>query len=596
MSAWGTGFRRGWIVRVALPASLLLIVASVVPDDENTLARAVAQVAAVAVPLGIELVRDRWQRGRNQAQAIAILRGRLDPLFRPPPAESRAGLDDAFYRIAPYWGRSALHKQLNAARAHSGPVVVLLTGLAWTGKTRLLTEWALTLPTGVVAGWLKSGNPAATEGVRHSVETVVAEGKDLGVPLVSLHAGAVAGAWEALAALAGAEDSSVMLVLEVRDASRLVGGARGMSPGVGRLVENAIVVTVDSPGAPTDMEHRYGEMVLAYGRVAGTPAPRHTPRSSPLWAGAPIGLWSFLAMLHSLGGRGAAAGLSPMESLGRYWVSLSVPWLKDDRPAPRFGLPSLSDRQLETALVAQLLTAGEQTGALLARLPLFTDQLPAHQVAELTKWAEETTRAGHTRAAVLAAVAATQGWTDEERETLGSAAAATPRGLAQMIRHLVSAEQILGERPRLTETMVEAVRDSLETALQALVGEAVTRPIDMLVAERVALATLSCADAESLLDAPSVDRMPHTRTALLQQQYDNLPADTPEERRARLGYNLALMLSEVGRLADALTTAEDAVALYRRLADPDTGNPDRYTPDLAQAERWVQDLRVRLRE
>jgi hypothetical protein len=41
------------------------------------------------------------------------------------------------------------------------------------------------------------------------------------------------------------------------------------------------------------------------------------------------------------------------------------------------------------------------------------------------------------------------------------------------------------------------------------------------------------------------------------------------------------MLSEVGRPGEALGPAQEAVALRRRLADPDTGNPDRYTPDLA---------------
>ncbi|MGW4898382.1 tetratricopeptide repeat protein [Kitasatospora sp. NPDC004240] len=45
--------------------------------------------------------------------------------------------------------------------------------------------------------------------------------------------------------------------------------------------------------------------------------------------------------------------------------------------------------------------------------------------------------------------------------------------------------------------------------------------------------------------------------------------------------NLGNYLSEVGRRAEALTVAEEAVEIYRRLADPVTGNPAAHEPNLA---------------
>jgi hypothetical protein len=52
---------------------------------------------------------------------------------------------------------------------------------------------------------------------------------------------------------------------------------------------------------------------------------------------------------------------------------------------------------------------------------------------------------------------------------------------------------------------------------------------------------------------------------------------------------LAGRLSELGRPGEALAPAREAVALYRRLAHPDTGNPGLYGSKLARAERRLQE-------
>jgi len=65
---------------------------------------------------------------------------------------------------------------------------------------------------------------------------------------------------------------------------------------------------------------------------------------------------------------------------------------------------------------------------------------------------------------------------------------------------------------------------------------------------------------------------------------------------ARTLSNLANRLSEVGKAREALAPAEETVVLWRRLADPDTGDPAMYQSDLTRAERRVLDLILTLRD
>jgi tetratricopeptide (TPR) repeat protein len=568
MAAAGSPAWVGRLLRVGLPTVVLLGLASLAPD-ETMLARFAAQGAAVVVPLGIEVARTRWQRAQERERALRGLRGRLDPLAATVPEGLRDGLDDPAYRVTPYWGRAAAQERLDAVRALPAPAVALVIGPAWTGKTRLLGEWALTLPPEVVAGWLRPG----------TIDAVLAEADALDARLVLLYAGDAAHAGEAIAAVAGS-GAAVTLVTECRDSSQIADVAAGISAAAGRLVREATVISVENPGGDSDLEHRYGEMVLAYAKAAGTssahPAPPKPPRA---WRGAPIGLVSAFAMLHAQGGRASVAS-APLDSFAGYWTTLSRPWLRD-RPAARFGLPPLSDPQLETALVVHLLTTGHQAESVLAGLPLLADQLNHHQLSELAKWAAETSPAGQTRPPVLAAVAATQAWKGSQRAELAVAAATVSPGLAALIRSVVVVEQILGQRPLLTEILVAANAKALRAALTALVGETPSRPIDLLLAERVTAAPLTFDDVESLLSIPSVGRLPNTDVALRERQLALLPAETATEQRAELANNLAIMLSELGRAGEALGPAQEAVTLLRRLADPDTGIPDRYTPDLA---------------
>lgn len=57
-----------------------------------------------------------------------------------------------------------------------------------------------------------------------------------------------------------------------------------------------------------------------------------------------------------------------------------------------------------------------------------------------------------------------------------------------------------------------------------------------------------------------------------------LPSDAEPALVARWCGGAGLALAQLGRSAGALSVTEEAVAIYRKLADTD---PDRYRPDLA---------------
>lgn len=374
-AAGRSGVGPRWLLLVGLPIGGLLAVASLVPPDEGW-AKATAQVAAIVVPLGIAAVLARWATARSREHAVGEFRERL-VLTQQAPDGLRVGLDDPVYRIAPYWGRSATHRALNQARAAQCPGAILVTGPAWVGKSRLLIEWSLCLPEEVAAGWIRPGSAVA----------VIQEAESLGIAAVLLLQGDDAEVLEALAALSGSR-AAITLMIERRDSSHLVRVARDSAPGAARLLESAVEVAVESPGRAADLEHRYGEMVVAYGTIAGTWESAPAPRSPHRWTIEPIGLVSALTMLRALEGPAGPAGLSPMQSFGQYWSALSGPWLRE-RPGPRYGLPPVSDVQLQTALTVEVLAGGD-TALTLANLALF-GKLGDHEVDQLAAWSRDVT-------------------------------------------------------------------------------------------------------------------------------------------------------------------------------------------------------------
>jgi tetratricopeptide (TPR) repeat protein len=557
----GAGRREwlSWLLRVGLPSAGLLVLVSLVPS-EAIWARSAAQVGAVVIPLGIELVRRRWSDKAEKRRKIASLRAMLEPLSVDAPEHLRMGLDDPAFRVSSFWGRAQDMVSLYGARSQlPGGGLVLVTGPAWVGKTRLLIEWALDLPPETVAGWLRSGTAEAT----------IDAARALDQPVVLLQQGSDDDTVAALNALAGGP-SRVLLVVEKRDASHLSRSARKASPGARRLAEAALEVTVSNPGSPSDMEFRYGQMFLAYRQVSGGAA-RSRPHSSIPWTSEPIGLVSSLAMMAALG-LVPASERSHLSAFQHYWAELIEPWLQR-RPDQSFGLPPLSDTQLETALTVGMLS-GDTNAAALHQLKVFQD-LSEHHRDQLARWAVSVTGVARSASAQLAVVAAAEAWNEADRDPLSAALRASPAaGLGRAIGACVNAEQMLHQPLATTRSLVAADLSSITVTLDALGGEQATHLVDLLLPQRVEEAGLDHSDAVWLLTHPETGRYHFARSALLQRQFVTLPPDTPSLERAELAYELSLSSSKVGHHKEALEPAEEAVRLFRQLAPSMAGDDE----------------------
>ncbi len=561
-----------WILQVGLPIAALLIAISFFPFETEQ-AKGIAQAVAVLLPIVIEVaILARWNRQRAEEQARHKLKLRLHPLVDQPNAGLDPSLDDPAYRVTTFWGRSAQLKDLSQARQNRPHGAMVVTGAAWTGKTRLLTEWALGLPSGVIAGWLPANN----------VTDVVNQAVDLGTPVVILDQGKDAQTLEALAALVGSE-GAVTLVIERRNAAHLIDLARQQSPATRRLIDSAHVLKVSSPGTPADYEHRYGSMVTAYARAAGKREPSLPPRPPRQWSVEPVGMIGALAMLEAIQGRRAHDSMIGWGPFARFWDRLSTPWLKQ-APGQRFGLPPLSGDQLDAAISIALITNGRCHNAL-AALPLF-EGLTAHQAEQLVRWVSELNSTDDpAQITLLAAIADSEAWTPDLREAVANALRTHDRkGFVLSIRQCLAAEELMRQRPALTTALVRADYESIRATLLALITEETNQSVDGLLEGQIEIAALSGEEVKLLLAESALARTPHAHVSLLQRQFDLLVTDVDPSERAELAIALARHCRTLGRHKQALTASKEAVELYRGLVNtPNNTDQTTITERLATA-------------
>lgn len=573
---WSTNwaFPESWPVLGGRSLSATLLTAVVVPIFVSLL-WTVANLAR-------EKARRREDDDAAAARANASLRQHLDPVSRTVPTGASHGLDDPAYRVATYWGRSAVREDLNKTDLRQGPNILLLTGPVWVGKTRLLTEWASELDDDVIVGWLR---PSAVSD-HHSVGRVVDEAISLRQPVVLLLATTTADdAVAALAALSNTE-APITLVIETRDATQLREQAGRTSPAARQLLAGGREITVRTPGTPADYEHRYGQMVQDY-RAAfrGSAARGMPPRSTRAWTTEPIGLISALAMIHASEGNTGAV-LSVHDSFALYWERLTGPWIRDQRPDASYGLPQLSDQQLEDALVLTALI-GDAAVALRARkerkdvdeLAPFK-KLDRNEADQLAAWARRLLAETASQSTSLASLAATTSYEAPRVAGLGTAIRLSPEDVTlQAIRQCLVAEEFFGAPPRLLSSLTAPDADQIRLLL-TLAGEAPDHArFDRFLAGLIHETAFDVDQVSTLLEAPTLGRLPWTRIALLERQLYTTPRDLAEIRAGRLD-KLASRLAYLGEYTRALSLGEEAVTLWRGLA---ADNPTAHNPEVAGA-------------
>ena len=149
-------------------------------------------------------------------------------------------------------------------------------------------------------------------------------------------------------------------------------------------------------------------------------------------------------------------------------------------------------------------------------------------------------------------------------------------------------------RPATGQLIATALRDDLAHlgVAAARVALAVPGGLGRLLAEAIADAPAPpevLADLALSLPRPSLV-LAQAQLAATMRVLGSLPPGTTPQARAQWHHRTGVILAQLGRQADALRPAEDALAIRRELA---SANPDRYRPDLAAS---LANLATRLAE
>ena len=227
-------------VRVTFAAALTLAgagagVAAALATSGSGLIRAAGGAAGGAAGLGSAAWAEAVKQRREAAAAAVRERGQvLDPVVSDPAHDlSVLGLLlPTREGAAPFRGRAADLAWLQAWRdAPDGHPVALVTGPAGVGKTRLVTQFAVTRPEPWAAGWLHPGRGApALAAVRACGDPalILIDDADTGPDTAAL-----------LAGLAGQHQAARVRVLLISQVRRCPGPGRWAASGTGPVDHRA---------------------------------------------------------------------------------------------------------------------------------------------------------------------------------------------------------------------------------------------------------------------------------------------------------------------------------------------------------------------
>jgi predicted Zn-dependent protease with MMP-like domain/tetratricopeptide (TPR) repeat protein len=486
-------------------------------------------------------------------------------------------------------------RELDLLRAWCGAgearAVRVVAGAGGVGKTRLALE--------VAAGWAAPGGrvvqvaAGAEAGVLEQARAV-SKGPLL---LIADHVETLGGLGALLKGVA-ADPGPVRVLLVARSLGEWWDRLAGESaPPVAVLLAGHDPVLIDAPvtGAP-DADLAAAAVPFFAGRL-GVPVPKRVVFGLP-GDRVPVLMLHAAALVAVLRSRTSPSGplrvavtsgliSELLEHEARYW----------QRTAAAAGLSG--DGRVLNAAVAALVVAGAddegQTAAAARRVP----DLAGLADEELRQWG--TWLAGLYPGADGEMGPVQPGLLAEHHAVTELAAdPALARAVLSGLegRQAVRALTVLGRAWELHEEAGPVIGAALRADLAGLAAPAgqvtiATQPrIDTLLAEALDTAPPTAEDLARIAEAlpyPSV-ALAGTHLAVALRIRREQPPGTSREDAARWAQRCGLLLSQAGRLADALPVTQEAVTLYRELADE---LPDRYRPELAAA---LSDLGDRFRE
>ena len=593
---------RGGFSRIGL----FLIVAAVVLAGVGGAAVGLGAPAWLAGAVGAvtglvaAVIADRAFGARDDRKAALEARDQvLDELRSGVSAETRDANADPLALLradrspVPFRGRGKEMRQLEAWRDdENGSSVLLLSGSAGVGKSRLALEFASRAPGGWAAGWLHAatGDTAIAAIAACGEPTVVlvddADGRGDIVPLLD--------------ALAERRAKPVIrVVLVTRSAEGLRASlVANIEERHATIVFRALAVELEPEGGADDRTRWFGEAVRAFATVLGKPAPvlpEVFPRGDAE-ATQPFVMIQARGLLAVLGTEGNPRALTfgqVAEELMRHdkrrWDALAKA-----RDWGSGGPPSEALRERAVAALALLgANSDAESEQILRRVPELRDA-SAERRYDIAAWisALYPVSEGATPRIrpdvigewfVVSQLTGNPALTESLRVGLTDDQAARALGLlARAADWMEAAGPLFGEFAG-----GDLRRQVLAAAQAALTGEAGRHLLNEVVAGRLMSAarwTLTeLQDLESLIPRYVLLRTHAAIAAQFVAVYRALAADDPAAHQvdlARALTRLGIQFDELGRYQEALTATQEAVGIYRTLA---ADNPAAHQAGLATA-------------
>ena len=583
-------------VRVTFAAALTLAgagagVAAALATSGSGLIRAAGGAAGGAAGLGSAAWAEAVKQRRETAAAAVRERGQmLDPVVSDPPHDlSVLGLLlPTREGAAPFRGRTADLAWLQAWRdAPDGHPVALVTGPAGVGKTRLVTQFAVTRPEPWAAGWLHPGRgtPAlATVQACGDPALILIDDADTGPDTAAL-----------LAGLAGQHQAARVRVLLITRSADALAQVAGQLPEPARWIiapENLPVRTIGPFGSADDHARWLTEAARAYAAARRTPPPdlpAATATGPTARADEPvltIQAQALLAVLeterrHPL--HPASQGL-PFDQVAAALFAHEQRRWQQVAQQPEWGLANLTVPAQERVITVLMLSgaAGEdQATTALRAVPDLADA-SAERLARIARWAMHLYPPGPVRIQpdmlaewfLITQLTSVPGLASHLNDLAGHHVPALLTLFAHASDHMPAAVPLYARLIQADPAgRVTAGADAALTASTA-------RPrLDAALATLVTSTRWSPNALASLNRHLPQTALPRTRAAVAAAAVDHARETGTPEHLADALSSYGISLRDLGRHRDALAADDEALALYRDLA---VGDPA-HQPALANA-------------
>ena len=583
---------RGPAVRAAVGGALILAgagagVAGAFAASTSGLVRAGGAAVGAVAGLAAAIWADRAYQRREAKEAALRARGTvLDALVADPV--SGGSVFDVLLATstgaAPFRGRRAELASLERWWADPARPLVVVTGPAGIGKTRLVTQFALDRPEPWVTGWLAGGRGADAVAAVQACDDpalILVDDADQRPDLAAL-----------LASLKA--DPGTRPTVRAMLIGRAAGLASRLSPVLDDRPRGILHGVRELPlgpfGGADDRARWFGEAVRAYARARQVPPPDLpgqvsgyiTDPAEPILT---LQAQALLVVLDSEGTRPMrplAEGLPFDEVATALFAHEQHRW-QATAQRPEFGVTDLTSPVQAHAVAVLLLAspAGQEQAVAVLRDVLDLRTATDERLANIARWAAHL-------------YPGDPPWPIQIKPDMLAEWFAITRApeLAGLLRVMDLAQQAA------LLVLVAHASDHMPQAVQLFAGIVATDPARL--AEAAVIAALAATegrrwldgelanlilrpdwsvDALALVEDQLTDQLPRTRAAIGKAGVKVARAGSDAASLARALQSLGVYLSELGRYQEALAVAEEAVGLWRKLA---RDNPA-HQPDLARA-------------